>query len=89
MKTLVSLGNGAFTITEEGGAFTVSFNEKLAVGGGAASGILSLQGSGSAVLSGKQAFDLGMKLLEAHSPAALVPFEQGAQAIADGAISGA
>lgn len=87
MKTLLSLANGAFTITEQGGVFTISLNDKVSVGGGKAAGIVSLQGAGSIVLSGKQAFDLGMALLEAHSPAALVPIEEGAQAIADAAIS--
>jgi hypothetical protein len=89
MKTLLSLANGAFTITEEGGVFTFSFNDQAALGGGEAAGVASVKGSGSLVLSGKQAFDLGMKLLEAHSPAAMVPLEQGVQAVADAAIADA
>lgn len=87
MKELMNIGNGAVVLTEEAGEFTLSVNEQAAVGGGQAAGIVSVEGSGKLVLKGKLAFDLGMKILEAHSPAALVPFEEGAAAIADGAIS--
>lgn len=89
MKELLNIGNGAVILSEQAGDFTLTFSEKAALGGGSAAGIVSVQGSGSVILKGKLAFDLGMKLLEAHSPAAIVPFEQGAQAIADGAIAGA
>lgn len=89
MKELMNIGNGAVILTEQGGDFTLSVNEQAAVGGGAASGIVSVKGSGSVVIKGKLAFDLGMKLLEAHSPAAIIPIEAAVQAIADGAISGA
>jgi hypothetical protein len=84
MKTLLNLGNGALVLTEEGGAFTLTFSDKAALGGGSAAGVVSVQGSGSLVLEGKLAFDLGMKLLEAHSPAALVPLEAAAASIVDG-----
>lgn len=89
MKTILSLLNGAFVITEQAGVFTISINESLVVGGGPAKGVISLAGTGSVVVSGKQAFDLGMALLEAHSPSALVPIEEAAQAMADAAITSA
>lgn len=86
-KQLLNLGNGVLVISEQGGSFTVGFSEKASLGGGKAAGILSVQGEGSLVLSGKQAFDLGMALIEAHSPAAFIPIEQGIQAAGDAAIS--
>jgi hypothetical protein len=89
MKTLLNAGNGALVITEQGGDFTFTFSEQAALGGGAAAGIVSVQGAGSVVIKGKVGFDLAMKMIEAHSPAALVPIEQGAQALGDAAISNA
>lgn len=89
MRELFNIGNGAVVLSEQGGDFTLAFDKDLVVGGGLAAGIVEIEGSGKLVLKGKLAFDLGMKILEAHGPAALVPFEQGAAAIADGAIAGA
>lgn len=86
MKVLFELAGGAVQVTEDAGNFALVVNKDLLVGGGSAAGILELEGAGKVVLKGKAAFDLGMKLLEAHSPAALVPLEQGVQAIADAAI---
>lgn len=86
-KVIFNIGNGALVLSEQGGDFTLALSDQVAVGGGAASGIVSAQGSGSIVLHGKQAFDLGMALLEAHSPAAVVPLEEAVQGIADAAIS--
>ena len=87
MKTLFNIGNGAITLTELAGAFTLTFDKDLLAGGGAALGIISIEGSGKIVMQGKLAFDLGMRILEAHSPAALVPLEVGGQAIADAEIA--
>lgn len=86
MKTLFSILNGAFTVTEDGGNVTLSINESANVGGGAAAGIIALQGSGSVVLKGKLAFDLGLKVAEADSPSAIVPLEVAAGAVVDSAI---
>ena len=88
MKTLLNLGNGIFVITEQGGVFTFTLTDSISLESGPAEGVLKAQGAGSLVLSGKQAFDLGMELLKAHSPAALVPIEQIAQSIADSTIAG-
>lgn len=87
MKTLLSLAGGAVVLTEQAGDFTLTFDKDLLVGGGAAAGIVEIEGAGKIVLKGKVAFDLGMKILESHSPAALVPLEEGAAAMADGAIA--
>lgn len=89
MKTLLSLDGGVLVITEEGGAFTLTINESASIGGGLAAGVVSVKDAGSIVLSGKQAFDLGLKLLEAHSPAAFVPAEEAVGAVADAAIADA
>lgn len=87
MKVLLNLGNGALVLSEQAGVFTLALNAQAQVGGGEAAGVVAVQGSGSIVLNGKLAFDLGMKILEAHSPAAIVPLEQIVQGIADTAIS--
>jgi hypothetical protein len=87
-KQLVNLDGGALVVSEQGGVFTVALDKSVSLGGGAAAGVISVEGQGSVVLSGKQAFDLGMALLEAHSPPALQPLEAGAQAIGDGVIEG-
>lgn len=86
-KILLNIGNGALVLSEQGGDFTLAVTDQVALGGGPAAGVVSAQGSGAIVLKGKMAFDLGMALLEAHSPAAIVPLEQAVQAIADSAIS--
>ena len=88
MKTLLNLGNGALVLSEQGGVFTLALTDSASLGGGSAAGAISVSGSGSVILQGKLAFDLGMKLLEAHSPAALVPLEAGAAAIVDGVVAG-
>jgi len=87
MKTLLNVGNGALVITEEAGDFTIAVSKAALVGGGSVTGIVSLKGEAKIVVKGKLAFDAGMKLLEAHSPAALVPIEQGAAAVVDGVLS--
>jgi hypothetical protein len=69
MKTLLSLQNGAITITEQAGVITLSFSEAL--GGGEAAGIV--KGSGSIVLNAQQGLQMGEKLLNAHIPASLLP----------------
>lgn len=87
MKVLLNIANGALVLSEQGGDFTLAISDSAALGGGSASGIVSVQGSGSLVLKGKLAFDLAMKVLEAHSPAALVPLEAGAAAVVDSAVA--
>jgi hypothetical protein len=88
-KTLVSLDGGVLVVTEDGGAFNVAIDDSFTVGGGVAAGVITVSGKASLSLSGKQAFDLGMALLEAHSPAPIATIEKAAQGIADAAIAGA
>ncbi len=83
----LSLPGGSLVVSESGGAISVAIQESQSVGGGAAAGVLSVQGSGSVSLSGKQGFDLMMALIEAHSSAAIVPIEKEAQALADAGIA--
>lgn len=85
-KILLDIGNGVVVLSEEGGNFTLTINAEAQLGGGKASGIISAKDAGSVTLHGKQVFDLGMAILEAHSPAPVVPLEQAVQAIADNAI---
>jgi hypothetical protein len=81
------LGSGVVAVTESEGKISVGITEAVAVGGGEAAGLVSISGNASLVLSAKQAFDLGMALLEAHSPAAVVPLEEGAAAIVDSELA--
>lgn len=87
MKQLLNLGNGALVINEDAGSIILELAEQISVGGGEAAGVIQVKGAGSVVLSGKQALHLVMKVLEAHSPAAIVPAEQAVEAIADAALS--
>jgi hypothetical protein len=89
MKTLLSLMGGALVLTEQGGLFTLTFDDKLAVGGGKAAGVVSVQGQGSIVLSGKQAFDLLAEMVESHVPAPAAAAVAAIEAVADAAIAGA
>ena len=87
MKTLASLWSGAVTVTEEAGVVKLNFNDSKSLGAGKAAGWLKVSGQASIVLDGRQDFDLLMGVIESHSPAALVPIEQGAQLLGDAAIS--
>lgn len=89
MKELLNVGNGAFVISEQGGDFKFSLGGQAALGGGSVAGVLAVEGSGSIVLKGRLGFDAAMKLIEAHSPPALVALEVGAAAVVDAVISGA
>lgn len=86
MKELLNIGNGLVVISEEAGKVTLAISGEESLGGGQAAGILSAEGSGKVQLSGKQAFDLGMKLLESHVPGALVPLLETARVLADALI---
>lgn len=86
MKVLYNVGNGALVLSQQGGNFQLAFSEKAALGGGLAAGILSIQGEGVILLQGKLGFDLGMKILESHSPGPLVPIEVAGAAIVDGVV---
>lgn len=82
----ISLPGGSIVVSESAGQVSIAIEEVQSVGGGQAAGVVAIKGSASLVLSGKQAFDLGMAFLEAHSPAALVPVEAGVQALGDAVI---
>lgn len=86
MKELLNLGNGLLVVSQQAGVLSIVINAKAQAGGGLAAGVVSVEDSGSISLNEKQGFDLAMAILMAHSPAALVPFEKGAQAVADAAI---
>lgn len=88
MKELYNIGNGALVLSEQGGDFKLTFSEKAALGGGLAAGIVSIQGEGTLLLKGKMGFDLGMKIIEAHSPAPLAAMEAAGAAIVDGVVAG-
>lgn len=82
MKTIFSELNGALTLTEQAGVFTLSFNE--AIGGGAAAGIL--KGQGSVVLDGELALSLSEKLLNSHLPPTVAAFAVVIEAMVNKAI---
>lgn len=73
MKTIFSALNGAVTLIEDAGVFTLRLSEALNVGGGEAAGILKVQGAGSVVLDAETGLALGGKLVNGHLPAALQP----------------
>jgi hypothetical protein len=82
MKTLLSVANGALTVTEDGGKVSLNFDES--VGGGAAAGIV--KGQGSIVLDANMGLQLGEKLLNSHLPASVQPLAQVIEGVANQAI---
>jgi hypothetical protein len=86
MKTLLSAANGAITITENAGVFSLNLDESVSVGGGKAAGIVKVQGQGSVVLDGQTALALGQTLLNAYLPASLQPLATVVEGIVDQAI---
>lgn len=83
MKVLLSVENGAFTITEDQGKISLNFDES--VGGGSTKGIV--QGKGSVVLDGMLGIQAGEKLLNAHLPASVVPLATVIEGIANQALA--
>jgi hypothetical protein len=86
-KSIFSAANGAVTLTEDAGVFTLALSDAAAVGGGQAAGIVKVQGSGSLVLDGALGLQLGQALLNAHLPASVQPLAAVVEGIADQAIS--
>lgn len=85
MNKLLSLANGAVTITEEAGVVSINVNEAL--GGGEAAGIVS--GTATIKLNAAQGLQLAEKLLNAHLPAALLPGALLVEGVANAAIKAA
>jgi hypothetical protein len=73
MKTLLNLGNGAVTVTEEQLVVTLAINEQASIGGGQAAGIVKVAGAGSTVLNGPLAIQLAFALINPHVPAFALP----------------
>jgi hypothetical protein len=86
MKVLLSLDGGAIQLQEQAGVFTLVFDASLTVGGGAAAGILKVQGAGTVVLSGAQALVLGEALLNSHLPAAVLPVAEAVEGIVNAEV---
>jgi hypothetical protein len=86
MKTLVNLGNGVFTITEQGGVFKLEIQESKAVGGGKAAGILSVAGDGVITLSAQQALLLAEAFANSKVPAPVEPILEAVEAVANPVI---
>lgn len=86
MKTIASFENGAITLTEDQGVFSLNFNESLSAGGGQASGIAQIQGQGSVKLNGALGLKLGEALINSHLPASVLPLAKVIEGVADQAI---
>lgn len=82
MKTLLSVANGAVTVTEDAGKVSINFDES--VGGGSAAGIV--KGQGSVVLDAESGLKLGEQLLNAHLPASVQPLAQVIEGVANQAV---
>lgn len=84
MKTLLSLLGGAVMFQEQAGDFYLAFDGSL--GGGAAAGII--EGKGSIKLgTGSVGLKLGEAWVNAHIPAAAVPFAQMVESAINGAVA--
>lgn len=87
LSKTIALPGGQISLSASGKVCSIGITESASAGGGEAAGILAVSGNATLTLNDKQAFDLGMALIEAHSPAPLVPLEQMAQAAGDAALS--
>jgi hypothetical protein len=72
-KTLLNLQNGAVTLIEDSEILTLSLTEGAVIGGGQAAGVLTVKGTGSIILSGPIAIQLGFALINAHLPTVMIP----------------
>ena len=86
MKTLVNLGNGVFTITEQGGVFKLEIMESKVVGGGKAAGILVVAGDANITLNAQQAALLVEAFANKEVPAAVEPILEAVEAVANPVI---
>lgn len=84
MKTLLTLEGGAITITEQGGVFSLNFNGSL--GGGAAAGIITGQGSINLGV-GTVGLKLAESLLNHLLPASAQVVAQAIEAVVNSAIA--
>lgn len=87
MKEIASFQNGAVTLVEDGGVFSLNVDEAVNVGGGQASGIVKVAGKASVQLDAGLALKLGESLLNSHLPVAVQPLAQVIEGIANQAIA--
>ena len=78
---------GPLTLTQAAGAFTIAIDDSVALGGGAADGVISAQGQGAVVVKEVVIANLGLKALGSLFPA-LAPFLVGVQTEVDSLIAG-
>lgn len=83
MKTLLSVANGALTVTEEGGV--VSLNIDASLGGGDAAGMV--KGQASVQLNAQAGLQLGEKLLNAHLPSSVQALASVVETVANSAVA--
>lgn len=86
MRTILSLANGAVTLTETDGVVSLNLDESLQLGGGAAAGLVKVSDKGSIALDGETGLKLGEALLNSHIPASLLPLAQVVEGVANQAI---
>lgn len=83
MKTLLTAFNGALTITEDAGVFSINFSESLATGEFAG----LVKGTGSVQLNATVGLKAGEALLNAHLPASAVALATVVEGVANQAIA--
>ena len=83
MKTILTLFNGGFTVTEQAGVITLSINE--AAGGGECAGFL--KGTASIVLQGTQVLKVGETFINSKLPTALAPLATVVEGVVNQAIA--
>jgi hypothetical protein len=86
MKTILTLANGAVTLTEESGVFKLNVNESVSLGGGEAAGVVKASGVASVELDAASGLLLGEKLLNSHLPAAVQPLALVIEGVANQAL---
>jgi hypothetical protein len=86
MKVLMSVANGAVQLVEDGGVVSLTVDKDLVIGGGAAAGMLEVDGKGSVKFDANTGIKLGEALLNAHLPASVQALAAVVEGIANQAI---
>ena len=86
-KLIFSALNGAVTLTEDAGVFTLALADSASIGGGVAAGIAKVGGDAHLVLDGATGLKLGEALLNSHLPAAALPLATVVETVVNTAVA--
>lgn len=86
-KVIATLLGGAVVVSETAGVVTIEASDAASVGGGAAAGLVKVEGSAKITLDAMSGLKLGEALLNAHLPAGVSPLAAVVEAVVNQAVS--